>query len=50
MTDEQKELANWHQETDDNDVIWLCLDKHESSANVLSESVLREFERLVSGI
>lgn len=49
MTDETKQTTNWHHETDDNDVIWLCLDKPESSANVLSESVLREFEELLSG-
>ncbi len=48
MTDHQKEQTHWHQETDENGTVWLCLDKFESSANVLSESVLREFETLLT--
>ncbi|MGI9204873.1 MAG: 3-hydroxyacyl-CoA dehydrogenase NAD-binding domain-containing protein [Woeseiaceae bacterium] len=48
MTDEQQPAKNWHYENDDNNITWLCLDKHEGSANVLSESVLREFDDLLS--
>lgn len=36
-------LRNWRQETDSDGITWLCLDKAEGSANVLSSTVLLEF-------
>lgn len=48
MTDsEEPTLMNWRTETDQNGLIWLCLDKADSSVNVLSEAVLLEFEQVV---
>lgn len=35
-------LNHWRQETDGDGVVWLCIDKADASANVLSEEVLRE--------
>jgi len=39
-TDNQ--LTHWTAEKDENGIVWLCIDKADSSANVLSEPVLRE--------
>ena len=44
------ETKHWRLETEDDGISWLCLDKAESKANVLSESVLREFESILSGL
>ena len=41
---------HWRPEADADGVLWLCLDKADGSANVLSESVLREFDAIVSGL
>ena len=38
--DYSNEPAHWRQESDANDFVWLCLDKADGSANVLSGSVL----------
>ena len=38
-----KSFENWRLETDSDGVCWLCLDKAEGSANVLSSAVLLEF-------
>jgi 3-hydroxyacyl-CoA dehydrogenase/enoyl-CoA hydratase/3-hydroxybutyryl-CoA epimerase len=38
---------NWRQETDSDGITWLCLDKTEGSANVLSSEVLLEFEGIL---
>ena len=35
-------LNHWRRETDSDGVVWLCIDKADASANVLSEPVLRE--------
>jgi 3-hydroxyacyl-CoA dehydrogenase/enoyl-CoA hydratase/3-hydroxybutyryl-CoA epimerase len=35
-------LNHWRRETDSDGVVWLCIDKADASANVLSEDVLRE--------
>jgi 3-hydroxyacyl-CoA dehydrogenase / enoyl-CoA hydratase / 3-hydroxybutyryl-CoA epimerase len=44
ITNEQPaaEPTHWRTETDANGIFWLCLDKADSSANVLSGPVLRE--------
>lgn len=39
--------ANWRQETDAQGIVWLGLDKADSSANVLSGEVLQEFDILL---
>ena len=44
------ELQHWRQETDDDGVLWICLDKADSNVNVLSEAVLREFEQQLTAI
>ncbi len=36
------DLTHWHYETDDNNIIWLCIDKADGSANVLSGPVLSD--------
>jgi 3-hydroxyacyl-CoA dehydrogenase/enoyl-CoA hydratase/3-hydroxybutyryl-CoA epimerase len=45
-----EELRHWRTDTDSDGIHWLCLDKAESKANVLSEAVLREFESILSGL
>ena len=45
-----EKLRHWRTETDSDGILWLCLDKAESNANVLSETVLREFESVLSGL
>ena len=35
---------HWRSETDDNGVVWLCIDKSDGSANVLSGPVLQELD------
>ena len=42
--------ADWQAETDDNGVLWLTLDKQDSSTNVLSVSVLDQLEVVVKQI
>lgn len=41
-------LIHWKTETDDQGLLWLCLDKAETNANVLSSEVLMELNELVS--
>ncbi len=43
-------FEHWRSETDDDGVVWLCVDKADSSANVLSEPVLRELGQLIGGL
>ena len=38
---------HWTSETDDDGIVWLCLDRAESSANTLSREVLEEFNSLL---
>ena len=38
MSDSQ----HWHHETDDANIVWLCIDKADGSANVLSAPVLEQ--------
>ena len=49
MTNSETTATNWTLETDNNSVAWLCIDKADSSANVLSASVLHELDDLLTG-
>ena len=44
----EQTTANWRIEKDGDELVWLCLDKAESSANVLSSDVLLEFEGILT--
>jgi 3-hydroxyacyl-CoA dehydrogenase/enoyl-CoA hydratase/3-hydroxybutyryl-CoA epimerase len=46
MTNKAK-FQHWALNLDKDNLAWLCFDKHESSANVLSASVLEEFASIV---
>ena len=46
MTDKMK-FNHWNLNLDNDNLAWLCFDKHESSANVLSASVLQEFATII---
>ena len=46
MTNNLK-LQHWTLDLDKNNLAWLCFDKHESSANVLSADVLKEFAMVI---
>lgn len=49
MADEtQQDYLHWRTRTDGEGRCWLCLDKANSSANVLSEEVLRELEQILT--
>ncbi len=39
---------NWRMETDGDGIVWLCIDKDDASANVLSASVLEEFSEIIA--
>jgi len=43
-------FRHWRTEVDGDGVLWLCLDKADGSANVLSEAVLREFDQVLAGL
>jgi len=43
-------FKHWREEWDDAGILWLCLDKADGSANVLSEPVLLEFDRIVTAL
>lgn len=45
--DYSNELAHWRQETDSDNIVWLCIDKADSSANVLSGSVLWQLNEIL---
>ncbi|MBT8080782.1 MAG: enoyl-CoA hydratase/isomerase family protein [Gammaproteobacteria bacterium] len=53
MTDDklQQELSggpdHWRQETDSNGILWLCIDKADASANVLSGTVLWQLKQIL---
>lgn len=38
---------HWKTETDDNGIVWLCLDKADAKANVLSSEVLGELNEII---
>lgn len=44
------DYQNWRLETDADRIAWLCIDKHESSANVLSGPVLTELDAIISSL
>ena len=48
MTTNEIAAENWTLETDSNGIAWLCLDKAEGSANVLSAAVLRELDAVLT--
>ena len=50
MNTTDKSARHWAIETDASGIAWLCLDKQDSSANVLSAEVLREFETILAGL
>ncbi len=39
--------THWKTETDENNIFWLCLDKDDAKANVLSSEVLLELDRIL---
>ena len=48
MTDDnERSPTHWSMRTDGAGIAWLCLDKHDGSANVLSGPVLRELDGLL---
>ena len=47
---QQKEFQHWTVDIDNNKFVWLCLDVHGSSANVLSASVLEEFHNITESL
>jgi 3-hydroxyacyl-CoA dehydrogenase/enoyl-CoA hydratase/3-hydroxybutyryl-CoA epimerase len=42
-----KDFKNWRTETHDDGIVWLCIDKEDASANVLSGPVLEELVALI---
>jgi len=47
MTNNEPTPANWTLESDANEIAWLCIDKAEGSANVLSKAVLQELDGIL---
>ena len=43
-------LANWILESDDDNIIWLCLDKQDSNTNVLSGHIMAELDKRLAEI
>ena len=41
------EFDHWHVDEDADGIVWLCIDKSDGSANVLSGPVLEELDRLI---
>ena len=41
-------MKNWRMETDSDGILWLCIDKDNAGANVLSGSVLRELANIIA--
>jgi len=46
----QTELKHWRTETNADGITWLCLDKADGSANVLSSLVLLEFDSILGNL
>ncbi len=42
------DAKNWRMETDGDGIVWLCIDKDDASANVLSASVLEELAEIIA--
>ena len=47
---EAKKLKHWRQETDNNGIVWWCIDKADASANVLSGEVLHELTEMLDSV
>lgn len=45
-----KQYSHWRVEADTDGIVWLCLDKADSSANVLSQPVFVEFSTILDGL
>lgn len=45
-----EDLSHWHYEVDSADTIWLCIDKADGNANVLSGSVLTNLAKVLDAI
>ena len=43
-------MQHWKIKKDKNDIVWLCLDKAETKANVLSAEVLNEFNEILESL
>lgn len=43
-------IQHWKTETDDHGIVWLCMDKADASANVLSTELLGELDELLTPI
>ena len=44
------DASHWRIDIDADDIAWLCLDKQDSSTNVLSRDVLTQFDALVRAL
>lgn len=40
-------MKHWKTETDDSDIVWLCLDQADAKANILSSEVLSELNAII---
>lgn len=49
-TDSMNDTEHWHYETDDANVVWLCIDKADGNANVLSAPVLEQLDGILGAI
>jgi 3-hydroxyacyl-CoA dehydrogenase/enoyl-CoA hydratase/3-hydroxybutyryl-CoA epimerase len=45
--DKTMTIENWKTESDDNGVVWLCLDTADSKVNVLSSTILMELDQVL---
>ncbi|MDH5190796.1 MAG: 3-hydroxyacyl-CoA dehydrogenase NAD-binding domain-containing protein [Gammaproteobacteria bacterium] len=43
-------MKHWHYDTDDNNIVWLGIDKADAGANVLSEEVLNELSECLERV
>ena len=50
MTDDNETYEHWRLEDDEDGILWICLDKADGSANVLSSAVLLEFDSILSSL
>jgi lipoate-protein ligase A len=48
ITDSSQSWHHWNLQRDASDIAWLCLDKQDSTVNVLSQEVLAELEDVLS--
>ena len=46
----KNDTQHWHYETDDANVLWLCIDKADGNANVLSAPVLEQLAAILQAI